>query len=98
MRNLVDAIPMTGDERSMFVGFLSSKPTAAQIAALDPNRSPGDTYRVIGREIYIDLSGNGAARTKLTTAYFDSRLATTSTFRNWRTTTSLLAMMTGGAP
>jgi uncharacterized protein (DUF1697 family) len=35
----------------------------------------------------------GAAKTKLTNAYFDSKLATISTSRNWRTTTKLLAMM-----
>jgi uncharacterized protein (DUF1697 family) len=35
------------------------------------------------------------ARTKLTNAYFDATLGTTSTVRNWRTTLKLLEM-TGG--
>jgi uncharacterized protein (DUF1697 family) len=37
--------------------------------------------------------GNGAADSKLTNAYFDSKLATVSTGRNWRTVTKLLELM-----
>jgi len=33
------------------------------------------------------------ARTKLTNAYFDTKLGVTSTARNWRTTTKLLELM-----
>jgi uncharacterized protein (DUF1697 family) len=95
MSTLVASNPLKCDQAALYVGFLTGKPTSAQIAALDPNRSPGDQYQIVGREIYMILAGNGAAKTKLTTAYFDSKLATTSTFRNWRTTTTLLAMMTG---
>ena len=35
---------------------------------------------------------NGVARSKLTSAYFDTTLDTVSTTRNWRTTQRLLAM------
>ena len=31
-------------------------PTASKVAALDPNRSPGDEYIVRGREIYLRLT------------------------------------------
>ena len=92
MEQVVAANPFPVTD-ALYIGFLNTKPTAAQIAALDPNRSPGDAYEVIGREIYMNLAANGAARTKLTTAYFDSKLDTVSTFRNWRTTTTILAMM-----
>ena len=46
------------------------------------------------REIYLRLP-NGVADSKLTNAYFDSKLATTSTGRNWRTVTKLLELMKG---
>jgi uncharacterized protein (DUF1697 family) len=36
---------------------------------------------------------NGMARTKLTNAYFDSRLATVSTARNWNTILKLFDLM-----
>ena len=79
------------DKERMHVSFLASEPTTAQIASLDPNRSPGDTFKVLGREIYL-LLPNGAGNSKLTNAYFDSKLKTTSTARNWRTLLKLLEM------
>jgi hypothetical protein len=35
------------------------------------------------------------ARTKLTNTYFDTKLATVSTGRNWRTVTKLLELLGG---
>ena len=79
------------DKERMHVSFLPSEPTAEQIASLDPNRSKGDTFKVLGREIYM-LLPNGAGNSKLTNAYFDSKLKTVSTARNWRTVLKLLEM------
>ena len=69
--------------------FLKAKPEAAAIASLDPGRSTPDRYIVDGRHIYLHLA-RGAADTKLTNAYFDARLRTVSTGRNWTTVTTLL--------
>ncbi|HEX3270882.1 MAG TPA: DUF1697 domain-containing protein [Ktedonobacterales bacterium] len=79
-------------EDSLHVMFLTATPEAEAVKKLDPDRSPGDEYQVIVREIYLRLP-NGMARTKLTNAYFDSKLGVTSTARNWRTTTKLLELM-----
>jgi uncharacterized protein (DUF1697 family) len=80
------------DIERLHVSFLASEPTAEQIASLDPNRSKGDSFRVLDREIYL-LLPNGAGASKLTNAYFDSKLKTTSTARNWRTVLKLLEMV-----
>jgi uncharacterized protein (DUF1697 family) len=80
---------------ALYVVFLAAQPAAASIAALDPNRSPGDTFQVRGQEIYLHLP-NGVANSKLTNAYFDSKLKTVSTGRNWRTVTKLLDLMESG--
>ena len=82
------------EERELGVAFLEKRPTAARVAALDPERSPPDAFSVRGREIYLRMP-NGVARTKLTNAWFDSALATTSTVRNWRTTLKLLDLAVG---
>jgi uncharacterized protein (DUF1697 family) len=82
------------DEKALHVYFLASVPKAEDLAKLDPNRSWPDTYVVHNREIYLHLP-NGMARTKLTNAYFDSKLATTSTARNWRTVLKLFELMEG---
>lgn len=81
----------TGTE-FLHVGFLADRPGQNRVSALDPNRSPGDTFAVCGREIYLCLP-NGMAKTKFTNAYFDSALGTTSTFRNWRTVLELQEIM-----
>ena len=93
MQEIVASNPFKDDLQRLYVAFLQSKPTAAQVAALDPNRSPGDAYVLIGSEIYLNLAKNGAATTKLTTTYFDSKLKTVTTIRNWRTTITLMEMM-----
>lgn len=81
------------DERALYVAFLADEPSARSVAALDPNRSPPDAFVVRGREIYLHLP-NGAARTKITNAYLDAKLATTSTVRNWRTVVTLSELAT----
>jgi uncharacterized protein (DUF1697 family) len=74
-----------------YVMFLADTPAPAKVAALDPQRSPGDEFAVVGREIFLHLP-NGAGRSKLTSAYFDAKLSTISTARNWRTLLTLIAM------
>ncbi len=82
------------DPETLHVIFLADRPDAAKVKALDPKRSPPDAFEVRGREIYLRCP-NGAARTKLTNDYFDTRLATTSTMRNWRTVLKLVEMSGG---
>lgn len=79
-------------EDALHALFLAESPDARRVAALDPDRSPPDTFVARGQEIYL-LLPNGAGRTKLTNGYFDTKLATISTGRNWRTVTTLFALM-----
>ena len=78
-------------ENWLHVLFLANQPDARRVAALDPLRSPPDAFAVRGREIYLQCP-NGVGNTKLTNAYFDSRLATVSTGRNWRTVLKLFEL------
>jgi uncharacterized protein (DUF1697 family) len=82
------------DEATLHVLFLADLPSPLSVDNLDPDRSPPDTFVVRGQEVYLQLP-DGVARTKLTNGYFDSKLATTSTGRNWRTVTKLLELMEG---
>lgn len=81
------ASPSTEAE-TLHVMFLAEAPSASAVSGLDPKRSPPDTFAVVGREIYL-CCPNGLARTKLTNQYFDTRLATVSTTRNWRPVSKL---------
>lgn len=81
--------PWKKDADVVHVVFLADAPTKKQIADLDPKRSPPDEFRVAGRDIYLRCP-NGVGKSKLTNAYFDSKLETISTLRNWRTVLALL--------
>lgn len=76
----------------MHVMFLENEPAKEMVAGLDHARSTPDEFVVKGREVYLHLP-NGAAKTKLTNAYFDSKLKTLGTQRNWRTVLKLAEMM-----
>ncbi len=94
LNRIVESHPFAKGESNhkvLHVGFLRSRPTAAQVVALDPERSPGDRFEVRDREIYLHTP-NGAADSKFTNAYFDSTLKTICTFRNWRTVLTLAEM------
>jgi uncharacterized protein (DUF1697 family) len=75
-------------EKELHVYFLADQPAAAE---LDPKRSLPDEFALQGREIYLRLP-NGMGRSKLTNAYFESKLRTVSTARNWATVLHLTAM------
>jgi uncharacterized protein (DUF1697 family) len=80
-------------EETLHVLFLADLPSPDLVGKLDPHRSTPDAFIVRGREVYLHLP-NGVARSKLTNDYFDSKLATTSTGRNWRTVTKLFELIT----
>jgi uncharacterized protein (DUF1697 family) len=80
------------EPKTLHVGFLRDRPAKSRVAALDPDRSPPDAFVVRGREIYVYYP-KGSARSKLTPQYFDPRLETLSTFRNWRTVLTLQEML-----
>jgi uncharacterized protein (DUF1697 family) len=84
---LIDSNPFLGrgaDPDTLHALCLSQTPSGEALARLDPNRSPNDEYVAHGRDIYLRLP-SGVARTKLTNAWFDSKLQVVSTLRNWRT-------------
>jgi uncharacterized protein (DUF1697 family) len=81
-------------EETLHVLFLADLPTQSLIDGLDPMRSPPDAFVVQGQEIYLMLP-NGVADSKLTNSYFDSKLATICTGRNWRTVNKLHELMRG---
>lgn len=98
MRAVVEGNPFLysgEDEKALFVHFLGSEPPADRLATLDPQRGRPDRYQVIGREIFLSIA-TSAATTKLTNPYFESRLGTTSTARNWRTVMKLYEMLRDG--
>ena len=97
LQEIVKANPFAesgAEESRLLVLFLEDLPDRARVEAMDPNRSPGDEFVVLGREVFLHCP-NGVARSKLTNSYFDSNLSTTGTARNWRTVRKLLELAKG---
>ena len=94
LQEIMEANPFVeagAETDKLHVMFLADLPDSASVDSLDPERSPGDEFAVLRREVYLHCP-NGVARSKLTNSYFDARLSTTSTSRNWRTVRKLLEL------
>ena len=95
-RRLVASNPFLAagaDPDALHAACLSAMPSAERFARLEPDRSPPDTFVVVvGADVYLSLP-NGVARSKLTNSWFDARLGTVSTMRNWRTVMKLAALV-----
>lgn len=82
------------DLSKLYVMFLGAEPTATAIATLDPERGAPDEFTVRGREVFLHLP-SGAGRSKLTIDWFEKKLGTVATARNWNTVNKLHALMAG---
>lgn len=94
-RAAADACPYDAEAiegKFLHIAYLSDAPDTAAIADLDPDRSPGDEYTVLGRELYVHFP-NGSADSKFTITYFEKTLGIAATMRNWNTVRELLAML-----
>jgi len=85
----IDAMPFdcSDNSASFQILFLSSVPTTS----LDATRSPNDQFVLIGDALYVRY-GAGIGRSKLTNAYIDKTLQTTSTARNLKTLRALVGL------
>jgi uncharacterized protein (DUF1697 family) len=77
---------------SLHVMFLAKSASAKAIRTLDPDRSPPDEFEVRGSEIYLRFP-KGSGRSKLTIDYFEKKLGTRATARNWNTVVKVLELM-----
>ena len=80
---------ITHEAQTLHVAFLAQTPEKKAASSLEAK--PPDEFALKGREIYLRCP-NGYGKTKLTNAYFDARLKTVSTVRNWKTVLKLLEM------
>lgn len=94
MNRIVSANPFLAaghPSDTLHVIFLRDLPDDLAARGLDPERSPGDEFTILGQDVFVRCP-NGVAKTKLTNAWLDSKLKTISTGRNWRTVMTLLEL------
>jgi uncharacterized protein (DUF1697 family) len=78
----------------LHVMFLAERAASKAIKTLDYDRSPPDEFEVKGGEVYLRFP-KGSGRSKLTVDYFEKKLETQATARNWNTVMKVLELMQG---
>ena len=76
------------------ISFLTGKPDAKAVAALDRDAFAPERFEIDGREIYLWFP-NGAGRSKLATFPWLKRVGVAGTARNWRTVLAVLDLLDG---
>ena len=73
---------------SAYVTFLEGAADARKVKTIDAGAYAPDEFAVSGREVFVHCP-NGYGRTKINNTFFERKLATLATTRNWRTVTTL---------
>ena len=94
LAGVVERNPFAGvadDPKRYQVSFLSAKPEAAVVRALEAADVAPEQVAVSGREIYA-WHPEGIQRSPLAKLLTDKKLGVTATARNWNTVTKLLEL------
>lgn len=90
LAKVVAGKPFRADGKAVSVTFLQAAADAARVGAIDPS-SYDDEFVVAGREIYLHTP-NGYGRSKLNNAFWEHKLKTVATTRNWNSVVALADM------
>jgi uncharacterized protein (DUF1697 family) len=94
LAKIVKGNPFTGDAGAFHVTLLEDKPKAADVKAIDAERYAPDEFKVAGKDVYLRCP-KGYGVSKLSNAFFEKKLATVATTRNWKTISSLRDLTKG---
>jgi uncharacterized protein (DUF1697 family) len=101
LRDISEQNPFLADKQKeeafLHVTFLSEKPDPALIASLDPQIFAPDVFKIVAKSIYL-YCPNGYGNTKLSNTFFENKLKTTATTRNWKTINTLISMASQMTP
>ena len=88
LAEIVQGVPFTGDASAFHVTLLEDKPKAADVKAIDPEKFAPDEFKVVGKDVYLRCP-KGYGVSKLSNAFWEKKLATVATTRNWKTIANL---------
>jgi uncharacterized protein (DUF1697 family) len=80
------------DLTNLHVTFLAGAPAAAGLKKMEGVSSGRDAFRCLGTTIYL-VCPDGYGNTKLSNNAFERALAASATTRNWKTVTTLAALV-----
>lgn len=91
LARVVAGKPFAAEGKAVSVTFLAGRAEPKAVSAIDPSAFGEDRFAVEGTEIYLHTPG-GYGRSKLTNSFWERKLATTATTRNWNTVVALAEM------
>ena len=80
------------DPAYLHVAFLKQRPSAAAVRALSGVEFGRDEFLLRGSEIYLRYP-DGSGRSKMSAAFFEKKLGTPATARNWKVVTALAELV-----
>lgn len=80
------------DIKFLHVTFLAENPETEKWELIDNEKYKPDEFQVSERALYV-FCPNGYGRTKLNNNFFEKKLKTTATTRNWKTVMKLAEML-----
>jgi uncharacterized protein (DUF1697 family) len=95
LAKIVKGVPFQGDASAFHVTLLEDKPKAADVKAIDAGKFAPDEFAVVGKEVYLRCP-KGYGVSKLSNAFWEKKLGTVATTRNWKTITNLHDLAKGG--
>ena len=79
------------DISKLYVSFLENTPNIEDIQIISEIQSDVDKFIVDGKVVYV-FCPNGYGKTKLNNTFFEKKLKTSATTRNWKTVTKLIEL------
>jgi uncharacterized protein (DUF1697 family) len=76
------------DVNNLYVTFLSDAPAQLNVEEIKKAKGPSEEFFISGREIYL-FCPDGYGRTKLSNNFFEKKLGSVATTRNWKTVNKL---------
>ena len=92
LKEIIEKNPFTSDKTKeishLHVTFLSSKTELIDNGLFYQKKAPGEEFAITEKAVYL-YCPKGYGQTKLTNAFFESKLKVGATTRNWKTTLEL---------
>ncbi|HVC70650.1 MAG TPA: DUF1697 domain-containing protein [Acidimicrobiales bacterium] len=76
---------------TLHVTFLAEVPSPADVKAAQAKAVDADEFLVVGRDVFLRCP-DGYGKTKLTNTFFEKKLGSDTTTRNWKTVNTLAEM------
>lgn len=92
IRKIIENNPLSGkDPTKLHVTFLLEEPDDFPVEEVRRIKNKAEDFEIKGKEIYL-FCPNGYGKTKLSNSFFEKKLKTVATTRNWRTVNTFLTM------